>query len=103
MAAAARRQVRVLVINRDTLADNSDLLADEPYLTDLSRARAGEVHGYHAGFVCFSASRVRHRPGGPPPVRDRDHLLGLPTNSAKQQREADRGTLMAVRSANFCQ
>ena len=32
----------------------------------------------------------------PGPVRDKDNLYGLPGNSAVQQREADRGTLMAL-------
>ena len=39
--------------------------------------------------------------GMPGPVRDKDNLYGLPSNSAAQQREADKGTLMATRSVDF--
>ena len=37
----------------------------------------------------------------PGPVRSREHLYGLPTNTAAQQREADRGTLMACTSVDI--
>eukprot|EP00972_Heterocapsa_arctica_P048943 7210318-Heterocapsa_arctica.AAC.1 len=40
-------------------------------------------------------------PGMPGPVRNREHLYGLPANNAKQQKEADDGSSMACRSAAF--
>ena len=36
-------------------------------------------------------SRARFRPGGPPPVRDRQHMRGRPSNSRAQQLEAEKG------------
>eukprot|EP00435_Cladocopium_sp_Y103_P003941 s3474_g1.t1 len=38
--------------------------------------RAGEIDCGHAGFPCGSFSMVRHRPGGPPPVRDLQNIYG---------------------------
>ena len=63
-------------------------------------AKAGRFHGAHAGFPCSSFSRLRWRDGEglPGPVRSRFHMYGLPTNTAAQQAEADRGTLMACNS-----
>ena len=90
--------VEVEVINRDIIDDGSDLLESEPFASDLAMARCGGIDGYHAGFRCSSFSRVRFRPGGPPPVRDRSHPQGFPSNSKPQQLEAERGNLMATRS-----
>ena len=65
-AAAARRGVKVRVINRDILRDGADLLADEPFSSDFAAALNGHFDGFHSGFPCSS---FRFRPGGPPPVR----------------------------------
>lgn len=61
----------------------------------------GDWDGFHSGFPCGSFSRVRWRdsPGGAHPVRSMAHIYGLPGNTPMQQKEADEGTLMAVRSA----
>jgi hypothetical protein len=80
-----------------------DLLDDSPFFEDLERAKRGEIQGYHSGFVCSSFSRARFRSGGPPPVRDRDHPLGLPSNDLNQRLEAVRGNLMVSRSVVMCQ
>ena len=98
-AAEAQRGVKVRVINRDILRDGADLLADEPFSSDFAAALNGLFDGFHSGFPCSSFSRVRFRPGGPPPVRDRQHQRGLPSNSREQQFEAEKGTLLATRSA----
>ena len=60
----------------------------------------GDWDGLHSGFPCSSFSMVRWRQaqGGPPPVRSAFHIYGLPGNTEAAQREADAGTLMAVRS-----
>ena len=50
------------------------------------------------GWPCGSFSMARWKPGGPPPVRSRDEIYGLASNNAKQQSEADKGTLAATRS-----
>ena len=67
-AAAARRGIKVRVINRDILRDGTDLLADEPFSSDFTAALNGHFDGFHSGFPCSSA---RFLPGGPPPVRNR--------------------------------
>ena len=97
---AALHRIRVLNIDRDWCLGH-DLLDDSaqaPYVLDIKLAAAGKVQGYHTGWVCSSFSRIRFLPGGPPPVRDRSHLTGLPSNNAAQQAEADRGTNMVERS-----
>lgn len=74
-------------------------LPEGPAVLGLSeQCRAGEVDGAHAGFPCGSFSMVRHRPGGPPPVRNMEFMYGLPGNSPAQQAEADKGSTLAIRS-----
>ena len=99
LEAAALRGIKVRIIKRDIRLGGIDLLADEPFTTDLLAASDGQFDGFHSGFPCSSFSRARFRPGGPPPVRDRQHLRGRPSNSRAQQLEAERGTLLATRSA----
>ena len=69
-----------------------DLAQDLPYHDILDDARGGKFDMAHAGPPCGSFSRVRWRPGGPPPVRSLRFIYGLPTNSVRQQAEADKGT-----------
>ena len=58
----------------------------------------GEYDDYvHGGFPCGSFSRARWSENpGPQPVRSKDEIYGLSTNSVEQQAEADKGTLMAT-------
>ena len=51
------------------------------------------------GFPCSSFSRARFLLGGRPLVRNRQHLRGCPSNSRVQQLEAEKGTVLATRSA----
>jgi hypothetical protein len=44
----------------------------------VSLIAAGVIDGGHAGPPCASWSRVRFKRPGPPPLRDREHLWGLP-------------------------
>ena len=98
LAEASKEGLNVKVESYDKEAKSKDdLMADTPYVELV--ASADSVDGYHAGFPCGSYSRVRHREGGPPPVRDRAAPYGLATNSKLQQAEADRGTVLAVRSS----
>ena len=60
-----------------------------------SDIKQGEFDYVHGGFPCGSFSRARWQPGGPPPVRSAEELHGLSANTEAQQREADRGTVMA--------
>ena len=73
-----------------------NLAADSPY--DEILASSDTIDGYHSGFPCGSFSMVRNREGGPPPVRSRLEPYGLTTNDRRQQAEADRGAVLAVRS-----
>eukprot|EP00971_Amphidinium_carterae_P143507 2843435-Amphidinium_carterae.1 len=60
----------------------------------------GDLLGIHSGFPCGSFSRLGfiRRQGLPAPVRSASHIYGLLSNNARQQAEADRGTLMAANS-----
>ena len=57
----------------------------------------GEYDYVRGGFPCSSFSRARwSKNPGPRPVRSKDEIYGLSTNSLEQQAEADLGTLMAT-------
>jgi hypothetical protein len=76
-------------------------LTDQRLVEELRRkAEQGAFHGAHAGFPCTTFTRLRWRaaPNMPGPVRSREHVYGLPTNSEEQQAEADKGTLMACQA-----
>ncbi|CAL1127083.1 unnamed protein product [Cladocopium goreaui] len=76
----------------------TDLMKEQPYGDILDNCRNGELDAGHAGPPCGSFSVVRHRPGGPPAVRNLEWIYGLPSNSPQQQAEADKGSLLAIRS-----
>jgi hypothetical protein len=95
---AKKEGVRIEVASYDKLGANGhDLAADEPFLSIVGDS--DNIDGYHSGYPCGSFSMVRSKEGGPPPVRSREWPYGLPSNDASQQREADTGTILAVRSA----
>ena len=81
--------------------DAANLLKEQPYGDLLEGCRNGELDAVHAGPPCSSFSMVRHRPGGPPAVRNLEHIYGLPTNTPEQQKEADEGSLLSIRSTNL--
>ena len=80
-----------------------NMLADQPYQDLVRDASKGDFDASHAGYPCGSFSRVRYveTEGMPGPVRSLQHIYGLPTNTQKQQKEADQGTIMCVRSLNI--
>ena len=96
-ACAGRRMLDVLAL----LFGSGEVRAGRGHFGSCSSAQyQGHFDGFHSGFPFFSSfSRARFRPGGPPPVRDRQHLRGRPSNSRVQQLEGERGTLLATRSA----
>ena len=98
-AAAAQRGIKVRAINRDILRDGTDLLADELFSSDFTAALNGQFDGFHSGFPCSSFSRARLLPGGPPPVRNRQHLRWCPSNSRVQSKEV-RTVLLGGRSGD---
>ena len=94
-----RENIKLEVEAIDLKMDGTgNLLEDEPYLSLMRRASDDEVDGGHSGFPCGSFSRARYNSFGPDPVRSKKFIYGLPGNSERQQAEADRGTIMAVRS-----
>ena len=99
VTAGKKEAINVHVTSVDRAGSNCvDLSKDQPFGEILDDVRGGLFDGGHAGFPCGSFSMVRHRPGGPPPVRSLAHIYGLPTNNPSQQREADNGTVLAIRS-----
>eukprot|EP00435_Cladocopium_sp_Y103_P036989 s818_g9.t1 len=92
-------KVKVYSLDRE---QGIDLAAQQPFGDMLDLARTGEVDASHSGFPCGSFSRARYREGsGPPPVRSSQWIYGLPTNTVGQQREADLGSLLAIRSVQL--
>ena len=78
-------------------------LQDKPYEDHLLWAKRGHVDVYHAGFSCGTFSRWRFRAarGLPGPVRTKLEPYGKEGNSAAQQEECDRGTVLASRAINM--
>lgn len=77
-----------------------DLSAAEPLDGILNKAKNMECDGGHASFHCgsFSRARLNAKGDGPGPVRSGSEIYGLSTNNRRQQAEADKGTVLAVRS-----
>eukprot|EP00435_Cladocopium_sp_Y103_P029157 s2227_g7.t1 len=103
-AEGKRAGLTVKVESLDNRIDpNLDLRRHETVEALETRINQMEFDGYHAGFPCSSFSRVRWVEAAnlPGPVRSRAHPYGLPTNTEKQQQEADAGTLMATKSLHL--
>ena len=73
------------------IAHRHDLPQDEFYRGLLDRCLSGVIAWLFGGPPCGSWSPLRFRPHGPPPVRDRDHLTGLPGLSTSMQKVAEVG------------
>ena len=105
----AKAGLKVSVVSVDSVdikMDKSMDLRKGPAVEEIEkRITQGNYDGFHAGFPCGSFSRVRwvESAGMPGPVRSRQFPYGLPSNSPKQQEEADDGTLMATRSLGLMQ
>ena len=50
---------------------------------------------------CHSMRRARNRPNGPPPLRTRQYLLGLPSLSPSDQLKVERGNILASFSCSL--
>lgn len=99
-AKRARIKVECIGLDRKTNAE-VDLSNSEVMEKIRGEVEDDEWDGYHSGFPCGSFSRARWVPGGPPPVRSSQEMYGFASNSQRQQEEADRGTLGAVRSSEL--
>eukprot|EP00435_Cladocopium_sp_Y103_P012240 s3598_g3.t1 len=91
--------VEVRSFDRNSSMYAVGLSKEQPFNDILDAARGGLIDGTHAGFPCGSFSRARYNQGhGPPPVRSLEFIYGLVTNDERQQKEADVGSLLAIRS-----
>ena len=99
-AASIEEDIRVDIHSVEKQSGTGDLLEDQPYTADLDQAKKGLWDGFHAGFPCGTFTRLRFRAmaGMPGPVRTKSEPYGKKSNSDRQQREADEGTIMAARS-----
>ena len=99
MEEGARNQIWVESVGLDRKSnDEIDLHEINTILKWKKEIEEDQWDGIHSGWPCGSFSMARWKPGGPPPVRSRDEIYGLGSNNARQQQEADRGTLAATRS-----
>ena len=72
------------VISFDPLvSEKFDILSNTQYSMIRKLAYTGRIDGEHGGPVCATWSRLRHLPGGPPPLRSRRRPFGLPGLSAR--------------------
>ena len=56
------------------------------------RISSGQVIAAGGGPPCETFSAARHQPGGPPPLRDQQNLMGLPALKAKQWKQVAVGS-----------
>ena len=100
---AEKRNMKVKVFSIEK-KNGSDLLATQPYQSNLKDLKEGNVDGYHSGFPCATYSRLRwnDREGYPGPLRSKTEPYGFRSLSAKEKKEADDGTIMMVRSIEAC-
>eukprot|EP00965_Chrysotila_dentata_P026553 879686-Pleurochrysis_carterae.AAC.2 len=86
--------------------ERHDLLLDSVYSRLLERCTAGAYAAIVASPPCstFSASRffeANVADGGPPPVRDREHITGLPGVPPAHQRELQQANVLVERTASL--
>ena len=61
----------------------------------------GVIFGFLAGHPGCTVSRARRRPGGPPPLRSRQHFFGLPSLSPALRKACDRGSELFLRTLDL--
>lgn len=84
------RGQRIIVENFDLgYGEQYDLGADSVIEDLVERAGRRECDGMHTGPPCSTWSRARFRPGGPPPLRDRDRPWGRLGLSGRERRHVD--------------
>ena len=99
---AKKFRVNVECVGLDRKTDGGVDLSNAETMDKIKKeVEDDEWDGLHSGFPCGSFSRARWNPGGPPPVRSSREMYGCSTNTVRQQEEADRGTLAAVRSSDL--
>ena len=82
----ASRGLRVIVINYDlAYGQEFDLGSETVVERILEEVNRGRADGGFNGAPCSTWTRARFAPGGPPPLRDRDHPWGRPHLSPKER------------------
>ena len=90
--------MKFTAVSLDKKIDKELDLSNQAVMEELkNEVSKGEYDYVHGGFPCSSFSRARwSKNPGPKPVRSKEEIYGLSTNSVDQQAEADLGTLMAT-------
>lgn len=81
--------------------DNYDLRSRANQELVLGWLRAGWLAAVWLGTPCQSFSRARNQPGGPPALRNKSHVHGLPGLRPCDQAAVDIGNIMARFSSSF--
>ena len=102
-AEAERKGIRLKIYSVEKDKGTGNLLEDQPYGLHLRWAMNGNIDAYHAGFPCntFSVLRFREAPFLPGPIRSKSEPYGLKSNSEREQRACDEGTIMACRAIDI--
>ena len=98
----ALNNVPVVVYSLDTIISAKHDLLNNDLFGQLRRwCYSGLVFAIVGGFPCCTVSRARHRPGGPPPLRSRQYLFGLPGLSSHHRQQCDRGSELFLRTMDL--
>ena len=73
---------------------DADLCSDASVKFWIDRIKAGQIVGAGGGPPCETFSAARLQSGGPPPLRDQDHLSGLPSLTERQWKQVDVGSIL---------
>eukprot|EP00974_Lingulodinium_polyedra_P130518 11214122-Lingulodinium_polyedra.AAC.1 len=68
----------------------------------MQAVRAGVFQMVHSGVLCRTWSRARFRQPGPPILRTRDQLDGVPGSSPADRAKVECDTLLLRRSSEIC-
>ena len=100
----AERGFDCVVISYDPLiSEKFDILSNAQFSMIRKLAYSGRVDGEHGGPVCATWSRLRHLPGGPPPLRSRRQPFWLPGLSSKNKESLRRGSEFFLRQMDICE
>ena len=103
--AAAAAGECVLSIDLQFGFDTNDLLSPQLQRDILGWIQAGWIKYMLSGFCCQSFSKARNIPGGPPPLRAPQYVLGLPDLCPADARKVAHGNSVVrfvVRLAHAC-
>ncbi len=93
-------KVVVRAVDLEQGDDLTDARLSDSIVEDL---RSGRIAGLHIAPPCSTWSRARHRPGGPPPLRDHTALWGLPRLSRRHREQLEAHNTLARVALRLCQ